>query len=433
MDLIGQTLDGRYRVVSLLGSGGMADVYEVEHRELGRRFALKLLRTELARDAALKARFEREARAVARLQSDNIVAIVDCGAAADGAPFFVMERLHGQELRRLLQAESALPLQRALHIGLDVCRALEVAHAAGVIHRDLKPENLFVEHDSEGRERCKVLDFGVAKLTGENPTLPGTLMGTARYMAPEQIGDGSAVGPATDLFALGVILFECLAGEPPFSADTLERVLYKIVNDTPPSLLELRPELPRGLAQLVASLLAKSAGERPQTAREVAEALSHFTLHARSTVDNVTLASGETLLDSRPALVVAPAPKAPARPWLLAFATFGVGGVLGATLARFSAPAATPEAVAPVAVAARGDTRAPVEPEAHGLPAPTAAIPAAAPTAAVSAASIGKPAAPTIAAPANDAARPAPRASASAGSTPAPSRPPLFFPQEKEP
>lgn len=431
MDLLGQSIDERYRVVSLLGSGGMADVYEVEHHQLGRRFALKLLRPELARDAALKARFEREARAVARLQSDNIVAIVDCGTSAQGAPYFVMERLHGQELRRLLQAESALPLQRALHIALDVCRALEVAHAAGLIHRDLKPENLFVERDSEGRERCKVLDFGVAKLTGENPTLPGTLMGTARYMAPEQIGDGSAVAPTTDLFALGVILFECLAGEPPFSADTLERVLYKIVNDTPPSLLEARPELPRGVAQLVGRLLAKAPGERPQSAREVAEALSVFTLQARSGGADSTLASGETQLDSKRAVVVTSVPKAPRRSGWLAFVTFALGTVLGGTLGR---SLAAPDTATPVATfAARDD-----QPERVAAPIPSPAASAKspvaeAPTPANTASNPPRPVTAAQGPASTENARAVAHATASASASPTSSKPPLFFPPEKQP
>jgi serine/threonine-protein kinase len=431
MDLLGESIDERYRVVSLLGSGGMADVYEVEHHQLGRRFALKLLRPELARDAALKARFEREARAVARLQSDNIVAIVDCGTSAQGAPYFVMERLQGQELRRLLQAESALPLQRALHIALDVCRALEVAHGAGLIHRDLKPENLFVERDSEGRERCKVLDFGVAKLTGDNPTLPGTLLGTARYMAPEQIGDGSAVAPTTDLFALGVILFECLAGEPPFSADTLERVLYKIVNDTPPSLVEARPELPRGIARLVGRLLAKSPAERPQSAREVAEALSVFTLQAHKKSADSTLASGETQLDSKPAVVVTSMPQAPRHAGWLAFATFGLGLVLGGTLGRSLAAPDTADPVAPVA--ARDHQPEPVTTPVPSTPAAVKAPVAEAP---MPAHTTSNPPQPVAAAPAPatpESVRAVAHTSTSASATLAPSKPPLFFPQERQP
>jgi serine/threonine-protein kinase len=385
----------------------------------------------LARDAALTARFEREARAVARLQSDHIVAIVDCGTSAYGAPYFVMERLHGQELRRLLQAESALPLQRALHIALDVCRGLEVAHGAGLIHRDLKPENLFLERDSEGRERCKLLDFGVAKLTGDNPTLPGTLMGTARYMAPEQIGDGSAVAPATDLFALGVILFECLAGEPPFRADTLERVLYKIVNDTPPSLLEARPELPRAIAQLVGRLLAKSPAERPQSAREVAEALSVFTLQAHKSSADSTLASGETRLDSKPAVVVTSMPQAPRWSGWLALATFGLGIVLGATLGRSLGGRDNANPAAPVA--AREDQAEPV-----GPPTPSPAVPAKpqvaeAPIPANTAAIPPRPVAAAVAPASTESTRWVAHSSASASSTPAPSKPPLFFPQEKQP
>jgi len=266
---VGHVIGGRYRVVKLLGSGGMADVYEVEHCELQRRFALKLLREDVAKSASLKARFEREVRTVASLVSEYIVAIVDCGVAERGAPYFVMERLYGVELRRLLQEQGALPIPRALHLSIDVCHALHVAHAAGVVHRDVKPENLFLVQSDARAEQCRVLDFGVAKLSGENPTLPGALVGTARYMAPEQISMGTQLGPATDVFALGVILFECLSGKPPFDGDSFERVLFKIVNDAPPDLQRLRPEISQDLVRLVEHMLAKDPEHRPQSAFQV--------------------------------------------------------------------------------------------------------------------------------------------------------------------
>lgn len=288
---IGTTVAGQYRILGRLGSGGMADVYEVEHVALGRHFALKLLRSDLAREASVVQRFEREARAVAKLESAHIVAIVDSGVV-DDAPFFVMERLYGEELRRLLTRDGPLPIQRAVHIALDVCRALTVAHAAGVIHRDLKPENLFITRSELGTDHCKVLDFGVAKLAGENPTMPGTLMGTARYMAPEQISHSTAIAPFTDIFSLGVIVYECLTGQQPFAADTLERVLFKILNETPPPLRELRPEIPAALAELVHKAMAKAGAERPQSAAAFAESLAQFTAE-RQLAPRLPSSSGE--------------------------------------------------------------------------------------------------------------------------------------------
>lgn len=422
---LGELIDERYRVLELLGSGGMADVYEVEHVRLGRRFALKLLREDLARDAELKLRFEREARAVAKLTSDHIVAIVDSGSTARGAAYFVMERLHGRELRKLLQDDGALPLQRALHMALDVCRALEVAHRAGVIHRDLKPENLFLVRGADGRELCKVLDFGVAKVTGENPTMPGTLMGTARYMAPEQIAGGSAVSPATDIFALGVILFECLTGEPPFVGDTLERVLYRIVSEATPPLLELRPELPPELARLVERLLAKAPAQRPQSAREVADALSTFTLGARVVTDE----TANTLLEAAPPLGAysgKPGRRVPIWTTLLGFG-LGLASGLGISLGLPRAPSAT--------TASSGGTAS----TAVAAPAPPSAAPPpdskpASPRPASSSPADSKPTTPAPRALAPVAIpHPASRAATVASeAAPAP-KPPLFYPQDSKP
>jgi serine/threonine-protein kinase len=424
--LLGQAIGDRYQVVALLGSGGMADVYEVEHRALGVRFALKLLSQDLSKNPTLKARFEREARAVAKLSSPHIVSIVDCGTTQDGAPYFVMERLRGSELRRTLQTDGVLAVQRTLHIGIGVCRALEVAHTAGVIHRDLKPENLYLVQGSDERELCKVLDFGVAKLIGENPTLPGTLMGTARYMAPEQIGAAAEIGPATDVFALGGILFECLVGKPPFAADTLERVLYAIMNEAAPSLSELRPELPPGLCRLVERMLAKAPAERPQSASEVATALSsltHSEAPTRVGENDATLVQVEV-----PASLVAPEGAAPqtkrSSSLVVATLAFVLGAGLGIVIGRsasssaasapgteLSAAEAAPQpasAVAPEASTARAEA-----PVAASVSAVTAMPPAAAP------------ALPAI-------KRAAAAASLAPASPASPPKPPLFFPQEKK-
>jgi eukaryotic-like serine/threonine-protein kinase len=282
----GTLIGGRYRVLGLIGEGGMARVYEVEHAELGRRFALKLLHPRLVHERAQVERFQQEARAVARLDSPQIVGTVDCGVTEGGCPFFVMELLRGSDLRQLVTEEAPLSAVRTIHLALDVCRGLAVAHAAGIVHRDLKPENLFVTRDSEGKEQCKLLDFGIAKLMEGNPTLPGTLMGTIRYMAPEQLGE-QPIGPCTDLFALGVTLFECLTGTPPFEADTFERVLFKIVNHPAPDLLALRPDLEPPLAELVMRLLAKNPKDRPVSALALADDLGRcLTKERRAAADS---------------------------------------------------------------------------------------------------------------------------------------------------
>jgi eukaryotic-like serine/threonine-protein kinase len=272
-DSIGTVIEGRYQITGFIGSGGMGNVFEVEHLRLGRRFALKVLRPDLARDDKLVERFEREARALANLQSEHIVSIIDSGASSDGSPYFVMELLQGEDLRRLLSRLGPLPAKRAVHIGIDACRALHAAHAAGVVHRDLKPENLFIVKGDDGRDVVKLLDFGVAKLLTNDSTTPGAVIGTARYMAPEQGGLNAPLGPYTDIFALGVILYECLAGRVPFDGDTLERVLFKTVNHEPEPLHAIRPELPASLCETIQRALAKDPKARHVSAHGFAEAL----------------------------------------------------------------------------------------------------------------------------------------------------------------
>jgi serine/threonine-protein kinase len=255
----------------------MGEVYEVEHRELGRRFALKVLRAELNRDRETLTRFHRESRAVARLVSEHIVSIVDAGALADGTPYFVMERLYGCDLRRLLTQERILPVARAAHLAVDACRGLACAHGAGLVHRDLKPENLFLTTRDDGQELCKLLDFGVVKSAHDNSTRQGALLGTTRYMAPEQLGLDLPVSPQTDLFALGVIVYECLVGQSPFEGDTVERVLFKIMSEHETPIRELRPEVPEGLAELVSRALSKQPAARPESALAFLEALLPYT------------------------------------------------------------------------------------------------------------------------------------------------------------
>ena len=275
-DLTGVEL-GPYRVVGWLGAGGMGEVYEVEHRELGRRFALKVLRAELNTDRETLTRFHRESRAVARLVSEHVVSIVDAGALTDGTPYFVMERLYGCDLRRLLTQERVLPVARTAHLAIDACRGLACAHGAGLVHRDLKPENLFLTTRDDGQELCKLLDFGVVKSAHDNSTRPGALLGTTRYMAPEQLGLDLPVSPQTDLFALGVIVYECLVGHSPFEGDTVERVLFKIMSEHETPIRELRPEVPEGLAELVSRALSKQPAARPESALAFLEALLPYT------------------------------------------------------------------------------------------------------------------------------------------------------------
>lgn len=271
---IGDTIDGRYRVVGRLGQGGMGEVVEVEHLTLGRTFALKALRRDLVRQPKVVQRFQTEWAAMAAIRSEHVVAIVDTGSLASGTPYFVMERLAGEDLRSLLGRGRRLPPVRVAELGIDACYGLSALHAAGLVHRDLKPENLFVTRGDDGRDVAKLLDLGVAKILGENATAPGAVIGTARYMAPEQVGEDGAVGPAADVFALAVILYEGLTGQAPFDGDTFERVLFKIMTAEPEPLGRLCPEAPSALVLAIERAMAKAPSERHPTAAAFAASLA---------------------------------------------------------------------------------------------------------------------------------------------------------------
>ena len=272
---VGMLVLGRYRVLNRLGAGGMGVVYEVEHVALGSRFAVKVLLPVLARDRATVRRFAREARAMALLQSEHVTRILDLGELPDGTPLFVMERLYGEDLQGVLRRSRPLPVRRAVGIMLDACLGVRAMHKAGLVHRDLKPANLHVSTRETGEELCKILDFGVVKSVTSTTTREGRLVGTLRYMAPEQL-EHATVDQRTDVYALGAVLYECLAGQPPHSGDTLERLLYAIMNGEPAPLERVRSDLPRGLSAEVGRALARDANRRFATVAEFAAALAPY-------------------------------------------------------------------------------------------------------------------------------------------------------------
>jgi serine/threonine-protein kinase len=274
-------IDGRYRLLERIGAGAMGTVYRAKHLVLERALAIKVLRRELASDPEMIRGFQQESQLTARIRSEHIVDVLDAGTLPDGVPYFVMELLAGTDLRRALTRESPFTPLRAAHLGVDVCRGLERAHALGLVHRDLKPENLFLTRGDDGREIVKILDFGVAKSNEDAPTRPGGLIGTVRYMAPEQVGLDLPLGPATDVYALGMILYECLSGEAPFKADTLERLLYRVMTGVPTPLGSVRPELPSALCNVVARAIAREPRERYASAAALRAALAPFTRGGR--------------------------------------------------------------------------------------------------------------------------------------------------------
>jgi serine/threonine-protein kinase len=266
--MIGQSF-GNYRAVSLLGEGGMGVVYLAEHPEIGRKVAVKVLHRDFARDEQLLGRFLNEARAANAIRHPNIIEILDSGMLADRTPFLVMELLEGESLASRIKREGRLPIRDAVDFIYQTASALNAAHAKGIVHRDLKPDNLFIvadPHDPD-RERIKVLDFGIAKLQQSQPgdsvkTRTGTLMGTPIYMSPEQCRGIRTVDHRTDVYSLGVILYEMLNGQPPFVSEGFGDLVNMHINMVPPPLRGLRPDVPERLEAVIMKMLAKSPDER---------------------------------------------------------------------------------------------------------------------------------------------------------------------------
>jgi hypothetical protein len=350
---------GSYEVVSLLGAGGMGEVYRARDARLQRDVAIKVLHGVVAGDPERLARFEQEARATAALNHPNILAVFDLGEH-EGAPFIVSELLDGQSLRELL-ATGALPPRKAIEIGVQIAQGLAAAHEKGIVHRDLKPDNIFITADG----RAKILDFGLAKLTQPEvegafsgslmPTTPalgalpntvaGMVMGTMGYMAPEQVR-GIAADHRSDIFALGVVLHEMLSGQRAFRGDTAADMMSAILREEPPELPVTQRNIPVPLARIVSRCLEKSPAARFQSARDLAFALEALT--TASTSAPVVAAAG----GSRPRAVSLPVAAA------AAVITAALGAALtwlalpnrapaDAIVARVAVPLAAEDALAP--------------------------------------------------------------------------------------
>lgn len=272
----GAVLAGTYKLLSPLGRGSMGEVFDAEHLRLGKRFALKLLRRDLPDQARALRRLRREARMLAGLSSEHLVSVFDCGELDDGSCYLVMERLVGSDLRAQLHGYKPLPFEHAVSVGIDACRGLAALHDAGLVHRDLKPANLFLSLLPDGSRRTVILDLGVAKdLCGER-TEGSTLIGTIRYMAPEQLTDAGSVGPRADIYALGAILYQCFTGVPPHAASDRKALMFDVAHRDVPRAAELCPSLPAALDELLARMLSRDPRERPESAAEVLCALAPF-------------------------------------------------------------------------------------------------------------------------------------------------------------
>ena len=263
--MVGQVVAGRFRVVRLLGKGGMGTVYEAEHTFIKKRVALKMLRPEITSNPEAVERFRREALATSTIGHDNIVTIDDFGILDDGQVYLTMEFLPGAPLNQVLLKE-IMPVSRVLELILQVCQGLAAAHELNIVHRDMKPENVFLVEDGG---RVKILDFGIAKVTGSgdstNLTKTGAIFGTPNYMAPEQ-ALGKKVDHRADIYAVGIMLYRCLSGRVPFVGNSARVLLGHAA--LPPAPLELSPDL-EPLERLVMDLLFKGYHQRPECASDV--------------------------------------------------------------------------------------------------------------------------------------------------------------------
>jgi eukaryotic-like serine/threonine-protein kinase len=258
-----------YRIVRMIGAGGMGTVYDVEDTTVGKRYVLKTLHPELYSRQDLAKRMQAEARTLARLSHPNIVEVVTAGATTDDLrlPFYVMEKLNGQNLRTILSKKGSLDLPHALHIGIDLLDALDNAHDKGVIHRDVKPDNIFLHRNSNGVTTTKLLDFGIMRLLDAGPGVTaGRFMGTLRYAAPEQLR-GDPLSAQTDLYAAGLVVYEMIAGQGPF--DDLKdpnKIAAAHINTVPPPVLQFGAVVPEALERLLRGALSKEATKRPKDA-----------------------------------------------------------------------------------------------------------------------------------------------------------------------
>ena len=454
----GDVLAGKYRVERVLGAGGMGIVVAAHHLQLDEKVALKFLLPEAVVSADAVARFLQEARAAAKVKSEHVARVIDVGQLEGGSPYMVMEYLEGSDLAVWLQQRGPLPVEQAVDFVLQACEALAHAHSLGIVHRDLKPSNLFCTTRSDGRLCVKVLDFGISKITtpgaaGHDMTSTRTAMGSPLYMSPEQMKLTKGVDARTDIWSLGVILFELVSGRPPFDAEAVTELAIKVATEPPAPLRQLRPDAPLALEMVIERCLEKDRTKRFQSVGELAVALRELApTQGRVSVDrvlgtlrnavitgDVTLppsteleaeaASAPTLLDTSRKTgaawgQTAGGSRSAARSvvWVAIAGVLGVLALVAAFVMRKPEPSARSTATAaPSSPPAMQSAAAEVVPVAS-------ATPYVAPAVTVATASPSTPTAPAV--PAKPSARPSPgsRSSGRSAPPPAPATPPPASP-----
>jgi eukaryotic-like serine/threonine-protein kinase len=373
-DLIGKTIDGRYKVERVLGEGGMGLVYQAKHTVLNKPLAIKVLRPDVSRDEEIITRFRQEAQSATAIGNQHIIDISDFGTLPDGSTYFVMEFLEGTDLTGAIEKGEPITAPRMIHIGLQLCDALSAAHSAGIVHRDLKPDNIYLVSRGKDKDFVKVLDFGIAKVGGNSSKLTraGQVFGTPHYMSPEQCS-GTGVDHRTDIYAIGIIFYEMLARKVPFDADNLMGILTKHLYEEPVPLSQIVPDIPEALERVIARAMAKNVEERYANMDDLADDLRR----AQQGIAPAAVSFARTLAPGAFRGGAAPGKKAsPLVPILLGALALVAGGV-GAVVALsgddeeivVEAPVAAVAEPEPVAAAVKDP-----EPEPAPAPARTIAI-----------------------------------------------------------
>ncbi|WP_437288236.1 serine/threonine-protein kinase [Sorangium sp. So ce406] len=279
----GDVLRGKYRIVRVIGAGGMGAVLEAHHLVLDQRVAIKLVLPEAAKRDGSVPRFLREARAASSLRSEHVARVLDVDTLDGGLPYLVMDLLEGTDLSARLRAEGPLPIEEACEMGVQICEGLSEAHARGIVHRDIKPGNLFVVRRADGSPLVKVLDFGIAKLvapadeiSADSLTSQNALVGSPLYMSPEQMRSSRAVDMRSDIWSLGVALYQALSGKLPFEAETFGALILLVTQELPAPLASLRAGLPEALSRSIMRCLERRPEDRWQDVAQLAAALAPF-------------------------------------------------------------------------------------------------------------------------------------------------------------
>ncbi len=292
----GDVLVGKYRIERILGEGGMGVVAQAHHLQLDERVAIKFLLPNALENQEVVARFAREARAAVKIKSEHVARVIAVGEMENGAPYMVMEFLEGQDLQARLETSGALPIENAVEHILQASEAIAEAHALGIVHRDLKPANVFIIRRRDGTESAKVLDFGISKTTGMAGSGPDaamtstqSMMGSPLYMSPEQMMSARDVDTRTDIWALGVILYELVAARPPFVAESFPQLCIEIAQQPPPSLRSFRPDAPPELEAVILRCLEKNREQRFHSVADMVAALAPFAPpRARASVKRIS-------------------------------------------------------------------------------------------------------------------------------------------------